>query len=330
MPSGPPSASADVHRRHPSVAECVAELERCYPPSWAQSWDAVGLAVGDPNMPVQHVLFAVDPLVEVVREAVDRGAQLLVTHHPLFLRGVHGVAETSAGGRVVATAIRGGVALFSAHTNADVACPGVSDALADALGLGVVEPLGGPSGDLPGDSPQPGNGGLGRVGDLAGAEPLRAFCARVAAALPATAGGVRTTGDPDRPVRRIAVCGGSGGELIAAAARAGADALVTADGRHHHVLDAVAAYDVALVDVAHWASEWPWLHSASARLRAGLAGRGRTVNTTVSGLVTDPWRWHAASSWPGEPDRDRADQDDRAEAGPAVTDAAGSNACGAQ
>ncbi len=282
------------------MAECVAELERCYPPSWAQSWDAVGLAVGDPNMPVQHVLFAVDPVVEVVREAVERGAQLLVTHHPLFLHGVHGVAETSAGGRVVATAIRGGVALFSAHTNADVACPGVSDALADALGLGAVEPLG--------DPPAPGNGGLGRVGDLAEAEPLRAFCARVAAALPATAGGVRATGDPDRPVRRIAVCGGSGGELIGAAARAGADALVTADGRHHHVLDAVAAHDVALVDVAHWASEWPWLHIASARLRAGLAGRGRTVNTTVSALVTDPWRWHTASSWPGEPDPGRADQ----------------------
>ncbi|AEH10349.1 NGG1p interacting factor 3 protein, NIF3 [Candidatus Protofrankia datiscae] len=323
---GPSGLPADARRQQPSVAECVAELERCYPPSWAQSWDTVGLAVGDPNMPVQHVLFAVDPVVEVVREAVERGAQLLVTHHPLFLRGVHGVAETSAGGRVVATAIRGGVALFTAHTNADVACPGVSDALADALGLTAVEPLDGPPerpekpagpparpGELGalGEEPPPGpvrsgNGGLGRVGELPRAEPLHVFCARVAAALPATAGGVRATGDPDRPVRRIAVCGGSGGELIGAAARAGADALVTADGRHHHVLDAVAAHDVALVDVAHWASEWPWLHIASARLRAGLAARGRTVNTTVSALVTDPWRWHAASPWPAGPDPDRA------------------------
>ncbi|WP_239332498.1 Nif3-like dinuclear metal center hexameric protein, partial [Frankia sp. CiP3] len=131
-------------------------------------------------------------------------------------------------------------------------------------------------------------------------EPLGAFCARVAAGLPATAGGVRTTGTPERLVRRIAVCGGSGGELIGAAARAGADVLVTADGRHHHVLEAVNAYGVAIVDVAHWASEWPWLRDASARLSAGLAGRGRTVNMTVSSLVTDPWRWHTTASWPPE------------------------------
>ncbi|WP_322780072.1 Nif3-like dinuclear metal center hexameric protein [Frankia sp. Cas4] len=285
-----------------TVADCIAELDRSYPPSWAQSWDAVGLTVGDPQMPVHHALFAVDPTLDVAREAVGCGAQLLVTHHSLFLRSVHGVAETDAGGRVVATLIRGGVALFSAHTNADVACPGVSDALAGVLGLRDVGPLTEPPGPQPPGPQQPGaepgNGGLGRVGNLAESEPLGAFCARVAAALPATAGGVRTTGAPQRPVRRIAVCGGSGGELVGAAARAGADVLVTADGRHHHVLDAVSAHDVALVDVAHWASEWPWLQVASARLGAGLAGRGRTVNTTVSSLVTDPWRWHASSSGP--------------------------------
>jgi dinuclear metal center YbgI/SA1388 family protein len=282
------------------VADCIAELDRRYPRSWAQSWDAVGLTVGDPAMPVHHILFAVDPTVDVAREAVDHGVQLLVTHHPLFLRGVHGVAETGAGGRVVATLIRGGVALFSAHTNADVACPGVSDALAQVIGLHDVRPLTEPSTSEPGGE-QPGNGGLGRIGNLAAPEPLGVFCARVAAALPATAGGVRTTGEPERPVRRIAVCGGSGGDLVGAAARAGADVLVTADGRHHHVLDAVGAHGVALVDVAHWASEWPWLPAASAWLGAALAGRGRTVNTTVSSLVTDPWRWHATSAWPRGP-----------------------------
>ncbi len=290
-----PGSVAAVTEPHSTVGDCIAELERCYPPSWAESWDAVGLAVGDPDMPVRHVLFAVDPTMDVVREAVDRGAQLLVVHHPLFLRGVHAVAQTSPGGRVVATAIRGGVAVFSAHTNADVACPGVSDALAQALGLRGVGPLTDPP------SARPGNGGLGRIGNLAEAEPLGAFCTRVASALPATVGGVRTTGHPDTPVRRIAVCGGAGGELVEAAARAGADVLVTADGRHHHVLDAVSAYDVAVVDVAHWASEWPWLHTAASRLRAALVGQGRTVNTTVSTLVTDPWRWHTASSWSGEP-----------------------------
>jgi dinuclear metal center YbgI/SA1388 family protein len=287
-----------------TVRECVAVLERCFPPSWAESWDAVGLAVGDPDTPVSGVLFAVDPTPRVAAEAAA-GAQLLVTHHPLFLRGVHGVAEVGPGGRVVATLIRAGVSLFTAHTNADVAQPGVSDALAETLGLVDVTPLLPDGGWAPGPPAGPAASvaeggasrcrGLGRIGDLPAAESLERFCARVARALPATAGGVRATGAPDRPIRRVAVCGGSGGELAGAAAAAGADAFVTADGRHHHVLDAVGAHDVALVDVAHWASEWPWLHQASARLHAGLLARGRTVSTAVSTIVTDPWRLHVPS-----------------------------------
>ncbi|MCK9876024.1 Nif3-like dinuclear metal center hexameric protein [Frankia sp. Ag45/Mut15] len=298
-----------------TVRDCVAVLESVYPPSWAATWDAVGLVVGNPDTPVESVLFAVDPTSEVAAEAA-RSANLLITHHPLFLRGVHAVAETTPGGRVVATLVRAGVALFTAHTNADVAAPGVSDALAAALGLRDVRPLeaqhaaaveaeaaevaAGAAGAVDehdaGGEPDPAVcRGLGRIGELAAPEPLGEFCARVARALPATAGGVRATGPADAPVRRVAVCGGSGGEMVGAARAAGADVLVTADGRHHHVLDAVSAHPVVLVDVAHWASEWPWLEQAAARLTAGLAARGRTVRTTVSTLVTDPWRLHVSS-----------------------------------
>ncbi|KQC39316.1 NGG1p interacting factor NIF3 [Frankia sp. ACN1ag] len=293
-----------------TVSDCVAVLEQAFPPAWAQSWDAVGLAVGDPEAPVSAVLFAVDPTVEVAVEAAG-GVQLLVTHHPLFLRGTHGVAETGPGGRVVATLIRAGVALYTAHTNADVADPGVSDALAAALGLRRVGPLDPVhsadvhSADVhPADAQPAGDGagagptvcrGLGRIGELPEPEPLDRFCARVARALPATAGGVRATGAADRLVRRVAVCGGSGGELAGAARAAGADVLVTADGRHHHVLDTVGEHPIAVVDVAHWASEWPWLTQAAARLEAGLRTRGRTVSTSVSAIVTDPWRLHVPS-----------------------------------
>ena len=110
---------------HPTVADVVAALERRYPPGSAESWDAVGLAVGDPGAVVRRVLFAVDPVDEVVDEAVALGADLLVTHHPLLLRGVHSVAATTAKGRAVHRLIENRVALFTAHTNADVADPGV-------------------------------------------------------------------------------------------------------------------------------------------------------------------------------------------------------------
>ncbi len=125
----------------PLLRNVVDALERLYPPWTAQSWDAVGLVCGDPDEPVRRVLLAVDPTEAVVDEALDWGAQLLITHHPLLLRGVHGVAATSAKGRLVHRLVRGGCGLLTAHTNADVASPGVSDALARTLGLAGLVPI---------------------------------------------------------------------------------------------------------------------------------------------------------------------------------------------
>jgi dinuclear metal center YbgI/SA1388 family protein len=288
----------------PTLAEAVGILDAAYDPRWAEPWDAVGLVCGDPAAEVRKVLFAVDPVDAVVDEAVEWGADLLVSHHPLLLKPVHGVAATTFKGRTVHRLIRNGVALLTAHTNADVAAPGVSDALARALGLAVTGPIV-PAPDAPAR-------GLGRFGTLPAAEPLRVFAERVAAALPATSAGVRVAGDPERPVRLVAVCGGAGDDrdLLAAVRAAGADAYVTADLRHHPASEALEAGDFggsgasgpgpALVDVAHWASEWPWLADAAALVAAGFgdaarhdgaAGRG-TVEIRVSKLVTDPWTMH--------------------------------------
>ena len=137
--------------------------------------------------------------------------------------------------------------------------------------------------------PEPSARGLGRVGVLPEAMTLAAFAERVAGALPPTASGVRAAGDPQRLIRTVAVCGGSGGSLIEAARGAGADAFVTADLKHHGALDAMAAGGPALVDAAHWATEWPWLADAAARLRDTLAAHGTNVECVVSRICTDPW-----------------------------------------
>ena len=261
----------------PTVADAVAALEAAYPPALAQDWDAVGLAVGDPAEPVTRVLIAVDPLPSVIDEAIAQEADLLVTHHPLLLRGVHGVAATGPKGSAVHRLIRHGVALFSAHTNADAANPGVSDALAEALGVEVEAPL----------SPQDdGTVGIGRIGSLGAPESLADFSRRVADALPATAWGVRAGGDPRRTVRRVAVSGGAGDSMLHLARAAGVDVYVTADLRHHPATDHLAeAGAPALVDVAHWASEHPWCAQAAGVLAAAAPGLEITVSTTR----TDPW-----------------------------------------
>src|SRR3954462_10887772 len=132
----------------PRLAELIDILERHYDPRWAEPWGAVGLVCGDPDADVRRVHFAVDPVAAVAEEAIDTGAQLLVTHHPLYLRGTTSVAATTAKGRLAHRLISNGVALYVAHTNADVADPGVSDALAAALDLVDTQPLGPRSGEL--------------------------------------------------------------------------------------------------------------------------------------------------------------------------------------
>lgn len=261
-----------------TVEDLISVLETAYPPELAESWDAVGLVCGDPDTPVTRVHVCVDPVSSTVDEAIAADAQLLVAHHPLLLRGVHGVPANTPKGGVVHRLIRAGVALHCAHTNADSAAPGVSDALAEVLGLTVTGPLV-PSAD--------GRTGTGRIGTLPAAEPLRDFTARVAAALPVTAWGVRAAGDPNRPIRTVAVCGGAGDGFLDDALRAGVDAYVTADLRHHPASEHLARPGApALVDVAHWASEWPWCDQAAGILRAATGG---TVDIFVSTYRTDPW-----------------------------------------
>jgi dinuclear metal center YbgI/SA1388 family protein len=221
----------------PTLAEVVATIERRYDPSWAAEWDSVGLVCGDPAGSVSRVHVAVDPVEAVVDEAIASGAHLLLTHHPLFLGGTESVAATTAKGRVVHRLISNGIGLYVAHTNADVACPGVSDALAAALGLGEVRVI-----DASADR------GLGRIGELTQPLTLRDFVAVAAEQLPATRWGVRAAGDPDREVLVVAVCGGSGGDLAAAAAAAGADVLVTSDLKHHSASESLADNGIALVD----------------------------------------------------------------------------------
>jgi len=261
----------------PTLADVVDLLHAWYPPETAGSFDAVGLVAGDPSAEVAKVMFAVDPTIEVAREAVEWGADLLVVHHPLFLTPVSSVAATTPKGRTLHTLTSGGCALLTAHTNADQASAGVSEALAHALGLRDLAPI------LP--ASEGATTGTGRVGTVA-ETTLEAFAARVGEALPATAHGVRVAGAPDRVVRRVAVCGGSGDFLLDELAHGDVDVYVTSDLRHHRAAEFLEHDGPALVDVAHWAAEWTWLPVVEARLREAMGDR---VGTRVSTLCTDPW-----------------------------------------
>ncbi|MFZ4373106.1 MAG: Nif3-like dinuclear metal center hexameric protein [Mycobacterium sp.] len=260
------------------LADIIAVLDDAYPPGLAQDWDSVGLVCGDPQDTIDSVTVAVDATAAVVSTVGQRG--LLLAHHPLLLRGVDTVAASTPKGALIHRLIRAGAALFTAHTNADAASPGVSDALAEALGLmveAVIEPA-------PGGLPP--NVGTGRIGTLARPQRFADFAAWVNSALPQTTWGVRAAGDADATVTRVAVCGGSGDSLLAAVAAAEVQAYVTADLRHHPADEHQRGSGVGLIDVAHWASEYPWCTQVAELLRAQF---GAALPVMVCPLRTDPW-----------------------------------------
>lgn len=376
------------------LADVVALVEGWYPPHRAEDWDAVGLVCGDPFAEVRTILLAVDPVQAVAAEAVALDADLVIVHHPLYLRGTTTVAASTSKGRVVHDLIRAGCGLLTAHTNADSPTGGVSEAIALALGLRDIVPLdpdpfeprdklvtfvpvaqadqvrsaltaagAGQIGDyeaasfsspgegrfrpLDGASPSIGTvgelevvdevrievvldrhlrstvvaallaahpyeepaydvveladlpdrtRGSGRIGSLAAPMSLRDFADLAAQTFPATAGGLRVSGDPERTVSTVALCGGSGDFLLGTARRAGADVYVTSDLRHHpaseSVEDSLLSGGPALVDVAHWAAESLWLPVLRDRLVDALgAASDDTVGVAVhvSTINTDPW-----------------------------------------
>ncbi|WP_207345881.1 Nif3-like dinuclear metal center hexameric protein [Arthrobacter sp. E3] len=269
----------------PVLADVLIATEELWPESLAEEWDRVGLVVGRVDADVERIMFAVDPTLEVIDEALEWGAQLLITHHPLLLKGVNSVAATSGKGRAVHRLIEGGCALLTVHTNGDSAVGGVSDVLADAIGLNDVQPLMPATHGLPEE-------GIGRVGVLTGTQKLGDLAARIFLMLPAVAGGVRVAGDKDALVRKVAVCGGSGDSLFDAVRASDADVYVTADLRHHPASEAREARADGkpyLIDLSHFASEWLWLPAAMAALGNVLADQGFAAELALSQTNTDPW-----------------------------------------
>jgi len=263
-----------------TVADVCVVVERLWPSSGAEPWDAAGLLSGDPCSEVTAIHLAVDAVPAVALEAASTGADLLLAHHPLLLRGVTTVAENTFKGAVLAQLVRSGCALIAAHTNADVVETGTSAVLANRIGLLDANPI------VVGDSP---SRGIGRAGRLATPTTLGRLARTLADLLPATASGIRVSGDFDRPIDTVALCGGAGDSLLAEPAVLAADVFITSDLRHHPASafreDAKLVGGPALIDVSHWASEWLWLDIAAEQLRTLLP----ELAITVSDLRTDPW-----------------------------------------
>jgi len=251
-----------------TVQKFSSVAEKLWPVANKEEWDVVGLVIGAKEQAVTKVLLTVDVTNEVIDHAIATGVDLIFAHHPLLLKSVNNLVEENAKGHLVAKLIKAGIALYSAHTNADVVTNGTSAVLAKHLGLTSTRPLAALA-----DGVQ----GIGIIGSLAVKTTLGDLAAKLGSFLPQTATGVRVAGDFTREVGSVALCAGAGDAYLALALDSGADVYITSDLRHHpaqEILELAIArkVDFSLVDISHWAAEYLWLATAQEQLAKELPG----------------------------------------------------------
>lgn len=209
------------------VWELIQRLDDVLPFRWTEEWDNTGLNLGNPEDDVTGIAVSLDPDIRAMEQAVGGGCNLLISHHPLLFAPSKVIDLSDSPGREIAFAVRKGLSLIALHTNWDSSPGGVSALLASSMGLQNVLPL------IPSDR---GAWGMGAVGDSPSLESPDVFAARMGECLGLSR--VEVYGDRERPIRRLALCGGSGGALWRSALDAGADAYCTADMKYHEKKEA--------------------------------------------------------------------------------------------
>lgn len=258
-----------------TVSDIARFLDAFAPPALAESWDNVGLLVGDASRGVTRLMTCLTVTAASAREAIAGKAELIVTHHPLPFRPLARVTTDTPEGRLLWELIGAGISIYSPHTAFDSAEQGINQRLAVGLHLSTIEPL------VPGTTP---GSGAGRHGRLPAVITLGELAVRVKRLL--AIDHAQAVGELDHPVQAVAVACGSAGEFLGAAAEAGCDVLVTGEVRFHTTLEAEAR-GVGLVLAGHFASE----RFAVEQLAGVLAAEFSALKVWASTAEKDPIQW---------------------------------------
>ena len=222
------------------VAEVIEIVERLAPPSLAREGDSIGLAVGSLEEEVKGILLSLDPTLMAMKKAVELGANLVITHHPLIFRPLKNLTDASP---ALLFAVKNDLSVYSAHTNLDVAEGGINDVLSQIIGLKSVEKL-----DVPGIKEEERMGRVGYLEEKISVEELANLLQEKLGTK------VRVLGDPHKTVKKVAFCGGGGASLLKEAYRVEADVFITGDINHHAALLALELNQV-VIDATHLATE---------------------------------------------------------------------------
>ena len=226
------------------ICDIISEMEKIAPPYLAEKWDNSGFLLGDETRNISKVFVCLEINSTTLPQAQNSGAELIITHHPLIFKPLSSIRESNPTGRLIRTLIKNDIAVYSMHTNFDKADGGMNDLLAETLGLENVRHYT--------EEEYADGENIGRVGTLEPAMSLEDFAAFVKATLGCKT--LRTVGIPDEDVSTVALCSGSGGDLMLNALRAEADVYLTGDIGHH---DAQLASEIGLniIDAGHFETE---------------------------------------------------------------------------
>ncbi len=227
------------------LRQIIDIIESAAPLRWQQEWDNSGLQVGDTDAEISAVLVAVDVTEAVIREAIDKGCNLIISHHPLIFRGLKSLTGATPQERCVISAVRNNIAVYSSHTPIDSWLNGVSGEMAKRCGVSPCRIL------APDTADSSAEHGLGVIGSLPAPVPFSAFLQTLKSTFAADR--LDYTPACKQHIQTVAFCGGAGSDFIQLAAEQGADVYVTADCKYHEMQAAVGR--IAVVSLDHWVSE---------------------------------------------------------------------------
>ena len=252
-------------------------LEQLAPKRLAEKWDNPGLQVGSPEQSVSKILVCLDVSQPVVDMAIEIGADMIISHHPVMLfKGLMNIRTDLYDGKMLQDLLSHNIAVYSAHTNLDIAQGGCNDLLAELCGLKRV------TGFVPCEDND--KDFMGRIGYLEKPVALQDYARQLCASL--NAKHVRVVKGGQEKVSKVAVCSGAGADFISKAAFKGADLYITGDLKYHEAQQAVKL-GINIIDAGHFATEYPMVKSLANYLRSEATNKGEDVEIVEDNISTD-------------------------------------------
>ena len=246
-------------------------MEEIAPTSLAEDWDNVGMVV-DINENINGALIVVDVTKSSIIEAKEKGANLIISHHPLMFNAIKSICSDD----VVYYAIKNDISVYCAHTNMDLAKNGLNQKLAQLIGLCDIKLLSNKEEEY----------AFGRVGLLESETKLKDLAVRVKNVLDIEA--VRVMGDKEKIISKVAVCSGNGSEFISEAINIGAQVIITSEVKHNIYVDNIES-GICIIDAGHYDTEKHFVNMIRKSLQESLSDIQYNLQVFISEKENRPY-----------------------------------------